>query len=190
MLQARPLDQGIISATASHFGPFQGQAPGHDKADVPRTEDDGPPAGQKALDVDQALGRPGGIDTRRPGTGDVDGAPGAFPAAHSQDYGRAWISCTPSAFTARTIPGSASMTIVSVMTAMPSPLHGIDEALGIFHPGQFFAKKMQAEAVVNTLLENAPQEFVPLNDEDVPDAQAAEPPAAPIPAGPPPMITN
>src|SRR5690606_31215000 len=70
-----------------HFGPFQGQAPGHDKADVPRTEDDGPPAGQKALDVDQALGRPGGVDTRRPGTGDVDGAPGAFPAAHGQDYG-------------------------------------------------------------------------------------------------------
>ena len=169
-----------------HLGPFQGQPPGHDQPDVPGAQDDCPPARQIALDIDQALGRPRGVHPRRPGAGDVDGAPGPLPAAHGQDNGLGPDLVNPFDVDGPDQTGLHLHDHCVGHDLNALLLQSIDEALGIFHPGQFLAEEVQAEAVVNALLEDAPQEFVPLDDEDVTNAAWASR-AAPTPAGPLPL---
>ena len=53
------------SNTPGHLDPFEGEPAGHDQPDVARAEDDDPPAGQDAVEVDEPLGRAGGEDAGR-----------------------------------------------------------------------------------------------------------------------------
>ena len=65
---------------------LQGHAAGHNEANVAAAQNDHIFPGHKALHIHKPLGGSGGVDARRAVAGDVQGAPGPFPAAHSQDH--------------------------------------------------------------------------------------------------------
>ena len=72
---------------ALHFGPFEGQAAGHDHTDVTGAQDDETIAGQVTLDVHEALGGARSVHARWPGARDTNLSAGALATTHGQHNG-------------------------------------------------------------------------------------------------------
>ena len=64
---------------------LEGQAAGHDEADIARAQDHGFVADAKVLEIDEILGRAGGEDPGRPRPRDLDHLARPLAAAHGQD---------------------------------------------------------------------------------------------------------
>ena len=152
-----------------YLRPFPGHAPGHNQPDVAGAQNDHLFAGQIAFDVVQPLGTAGGVNARGPGAGNAQGPPGTFPAAHGQHDGpRLHLNVAP---------GRADA--IHDLFAGKIQHHGIgpdldlrrlqlvDKPLGVFRAGKLLAEIMQAEAIVNALLQNAAQLLVPLQHQNL-----------------------
>ena len=146
------------------LGPLQGHAAGHDQADVAGAQDDHPPTHHIALHVQKALGGAGGEDAGAAGAGDGDGAPGALPAAHSQDDG-------PGLDGLVAVPGADGVqdpVLVQIQhhgigaDLNVGVLHHVDEAARVLGAGELLLEAVQAEAVVDALVQDAARLVVAL----------------------------
>ena len=151
-----------------HLGPLQGHAPGHDQADVAAAQNDHSPAGQKALDVHQPLGRARGIDTCRTEARDVQRAPAPLPAAHGQNHGgRFDFNQTVGAVDGGDLLVLGNGQHHGVQLIRDSPVqHLLRETGGVLRAGQFLAESVQAKAVVDALVQNTAQLIVPLQNQN------------------------
>ena len=147
---------------------LQSHAAGHDEADVAAAQDDHPAAGQPALHIDVALGRASGKYAGRPLAGDGDGAPGPLPAAHGQNDGLCLLDVIPGVLAHHVdLPVRGDGEHHGVQPYLHAGvLQHVNETPGIFRAGQLLLKVVEAEAVVDTLIEDAAQFLVPLHDED------------------------
>ena len=147
-----------------HFGPFQRHAAGHDQADVAAAEDEHPLAYQIALHVDIALGRTGGVDTGRAAARNANGTAGALPAAHAEDDASGFQNLI-ALFPADTV----DLFVRGDLQHHGAQLHPhaggtqqFNAASGILRAGELLAKAVQAEAVVDALVQDAAQLVVAL----------------------------
>ena len=137
-------------------GALQGQAPGHDQADVAGAENDHPLAHQIAFDVHELLGRAGAVNARGPGAADAQCAPAALPAAHGQDHGPGLDFEDAVAVPGRHHPAGCQTGDRGFR--VNGDASGADFLFvdgGVFRAGQLPAQLVQAEAVVDALLQNA-----------------------------------
>ena len=152
-----------------HLGPLQGHPPGHDEPDVSAAQDHRPSAHHFPLDVDEPLGRPCGEDAGASGPRHGDGPPGPLTAAHGQDHG----------------PGPDRLAAAVWADVPDGPVgrnrqdHGVrfhlnggtlqhvNEPPGVLRTGKLLLKAVEAEAVVDALVENAAQICVPLQQKDI-----------------------
>ena len=155
-----------------HFGALQRQAAGHDQADVAGPQNDGPAAHHVALDVHKTLGRAGGKDAGRALAGDGDGAAGALAAAHGQHHrlGRkqliALFAVDGVDLVGPAVPAGHQLQHHRVQPDFHAGLfQQADVAAGVLRAGQLLAKAVQAEAVVDALVQNAAQLAVPLQNQ-------------------------
>ena len=151
------------------FTAFQGHAAGHDEADVATAEDDDFLTGQIAFHVDHALRCTGRKDASRTITGDTDGTACTFAASHGEDdrlalYFHQAVSRADSR---------------NGLVGIDAEDHGVDEdfdfrfildqviaALCVARAGQFFFEVMEAETIVDALLEDAASFAVTFEDEN------------------------
>ena len=147
-----------------YFGTFQRHAAGHDQADVAAAEDEHPPAYQIALHVDIALGRTGGVDAGRAAARNANGTAGALPAAHAEDDASGFqnlIALFPADAVDLFVRGD-----VQHHRAQLHPDTGgaqqFNAAACVFRAGELLAKAVQAEAVVDALVQDAAQLVVAL----------------------------
>ena len=154
--------------TGQHLGALQRHAARHNKADIAGAENDHPAADHVALHIDIALCRPCGKDAGRPVARNGNGSAGAVPAAHGQHHS----------------PGLQLLVAIHGIDAADPAVggdlhhHGIqhhfrlglpqqlNKTPGVFGTGQFLLKAVQAKPIVDTLIEDAAQLFVPLDDQD------------------------
>ena len=151
-------DEGHDLHHRKDLGALQGQPPGHDHADVAGAQDDHPFAGHLALDVDEALGRTGGIDAGGACSGDPQRAEGALAAPHAQN------GCL-GADLQQTVPVQGGDPVLPIHPdghglgheIHTCPLGVLEHFVGIRGPGEGFLEVMQAEAVVDALRQHAAQ---------------------------------
>ena len=147
-----------------YFGTFQRHAAGHDQADVAAAQNEHPFAYQIALHVDIALGRTGGVDTGRAAARNANGTAGALPAAHAEDDASGFqdlIALFPADAVDLFVRGD-----VQHHRAQLHPDTGgaqqFNAAACVFRAGELLAKAVQAEAVVDALVQDAAQLVVAL----------------------------
>ena len=115
-------------------------------------------SGHKALHIHQALGGSGGVDARRAVAGDVQCAPGALPAAHSQNDRLGLYLNEP-----RFRPGDGKHPVPGKIQHHGAQqigdvqlLHPADEPPGVLGARQLLAEGVQTEACVDALVEDTP----------------------------------
>ena len=141
-----------------HFAAFQRHAPRHDQADVAGAENHDFLSGNISFHIDHALRRARRIDACGPRARNPYRAARALAAAHRQHDGLSFEFHDA----ARRIDGANGLVLPHFQD------HRVDEDLDlwqVFHKivttlrvagaGQFFFEMVQAEAVVNALLQNA-----------------------------------
>ena len=155
-----------------HLRALQGHAAGHNQADVAAAQDDHPAAGHIAHEVDELLGRAGGVDAGAAGAGGAQRAAGPLAAAHGQDDGaclehlQAMLGADagdPAVFLNRE-NRRVALDIDAQFTG------AVDVPLGVFRAGQFLLEAVQAEAVMDALAQDAAGVVFALQDEQVIDA--------------------
>ena len=154
--------------------PFQGHTPGHDKADVTGAQDDNFLSRHKSVHIDKALGRPSGINARRTVARDIQRPSRPFPAAHGEDDGfgskrhQAVLPVHRRHCFFRSVIGSRrDIQNHGVQLAGNSQFLYLSNKTGcIFRPRQLLLKGMEAEAVVDTLVQNAAQLVIPFQNQD------------------------
>ena len=149
---------------------LEGQTAGHDEADVAAAQDDHLPAGHIALHVDQTLGRTGAVDARGTEARDVQRAAAALTAAHGQDDGprldlEQAVNLVHGGDDLVRADGEDHGQELIFDAALK---HLVDEALGVLGAGQLLLEGVQAEAVVDALVQDAAQLVVALQDQDAP----------------------
>ena len=140
-----------------------------DEPDVAGAEDDHLAPRQIALDIDEALGRAGGKDARRAVAGDVQRAPGAFPAAHGQHH-RLGMELEQAVLPVHRRDGLVRRKVQHHRVEFVGDAQRLglpDEPVGVFGAGEFLLKGVQAEPAVDALVENAPQLAVPFQHQQV-----------------------
>ena len=142
-----------------HPGAFQRHAPRHDETDVPGAQDDNPAAGQIALYIDQPLRCSRRKYTRRTETGYVQGAAASLAAAHGEDQGFGLQEKKPVLLIDRHDMLAAVLPLTDVhdhrvqLVFDFALVYLVGISLCVFGPGQLFLECMEAEAVVNALIE-------------------------------------
>ena len=151
-----------------HLRALKRHAPRHNEANVAAAENDDSAAGHEALHVDEPLRCTGGINARRAVAGDVQRAAASFPAAHGQDD-RACVDLDQSflAVDRRNMLICADGQYHRVEFIFDLAFKRLrDVTRSVFRAGQLFAEGVQAEAVVDALVQNAAQLHVALKDQD------------------------
>ena len=171
-----PLQPAGIGHQLRHhldLGPLQGHAAGHDEPDIAGAQDDHLPTGHIALHIHQPLGGARGVDARRAAAGYAQRAPGPLPAAHGQDD-RLGVELEQPVLPVHGGDGLIRRQIQHhgvQLIGDAQLLHLLNEPPGILGAGELLLKGVQAEAVVNALVQDAAQLVVPLQDEDIPQAR-------------------
>ena len=168
-MRIKPGQEGHHLEHALHLGAFEGQAAGHDHADVARAEDDEALAGHVAFHVDPALGGAGGVDAGRARAGEADLGAGALAAAHRQHDGAGFDVQHAVGFAGGVdAPARADIQHHRVQQGFNAQREGfVDEELGIGRAGQVFLEHFQPEAVVDALQQDAAQLEIALDDQNV-----------------------
>ena len=151
------------------LGAQEGHAAGHDEADVAGAQDDHLFAGHDALQIGELLGGAGGEDAGAALAGGAQGAPGPLAAAHAEDHGLGLNLLEA------VLPGHAGDHLVGGHVddhglGLIGDLIGqdlFDEPLGVLGAGQLLLEGVEAEAVVDALLEDAAQPLFTVQDQDV-----------------------
>ena len=151
-----------------HLRALQRHAAGHDKADIARAQNHHAAAHHVALNVQIPLGRARGEYASRARARDGNGAARAFAAAHAQHDGRGLQHNVAvlfidgvDAFFRRDGQHHRVRLYLYVRLA-----HQLDEAARVLGARELFFKIMQAEAVVDALVEDAAQRVVALQEQD------------------------
>ena len=152
------------------FAALQDELAGHDQADVAGADDDDAAAGQVTVDIEVALGSAGSHDARAAGTGNEEGVAAALTAAHGEDDGLC-PDLHESLFRTHGSDGPVRVQfdhegVQEIRN--PQLLHHIRVSGGKFHAGQILFEAVQAESVMNALLQDSAQGRVPLQDQDIP----------------------
>jgi len=121
------------------------------------------------LQVDEVLGRPGGVHACGPGTRKKDGPGGPFPAPHGQDH-------SPGPDLERPAGGAGQHGAVASDRENDAAEHRLDSeflhfpyvALGVFGAAQGLLEPVEPEAVMDALVEHASQAIVPFDEQDIP----------------------
>ena len=153
------------------FRAFEGQPAGHDEADVAGAQNDTSLRGHLAAEVDEVLGRAGREDAG--GTGAVDGdlLRGPFPAAGGEHHGlcRNGVDAFP-------VDDDGLEAVRGLLHVRDEGLEQrrdaaflelVDEPLGVLRAGEFFLEPHEAEAVVDTLFQDAAEALLPFDEEHV-----------------------
>ena len=147
---------------------LQRHAARHNQADVTGAEDDDPFADHVAFHIDVALRGARGENTRGTVARNADSAAGSLSAAHGQnnrlrlnDLIAVPAVYTVNLFSARNFQHHG----VQLHLHIGVPQH-LNKPLGIFGARQLLFKVMESEPVVNTLVENAAQFLVALQNQD------------------------
>ena len=119
------------------------------------------------MKIDVRLGHARGVDARRPLPRYGQGPSRAFPAAHGQDYGFGLVFD-------QAVSGGRGHALVRAESDHGSfgdigdaqSMDAVDETLRVFGSAQGFAEAREAEAVVDTLAQNAAQVLLALEDDD------------------------
>ena len=150
------------------FGPLQGHPPGHNQADVAGAEDHHVPPRQPALQIDQPLGRARRIDPGRAEARDVQRAPGPLPAAHGQNHRPGLPAPQSAGAHRRDGPVRRQREDHGIgLLRNPRRPHPVQIPPGIFRAGQLLAEGVEAEAVVNALVQNAAGIPVPFENQNI-----------------------
>ncbi len=151
-----------------HLRALQGQTPRHNHADVAGTHNDDFLAHHGIVKIDIALSHAGVINSRGSGAGDGQRAPGTLPAPHSQDDGfRLHLEqAVPRGCGDNLVPGQVNDGGVGDGFNAQLLRH-VDKALGILRAAEGLAEAGQAEAVMDTLAQNAAKLLFPLDNENV-----------------------
>ena len=148
-----------------YLGALQRHPPRHDQADIPGAKYDHPFAYGIALAVHQLLCRAGAVYTGRAGAGGVQCPAAAFAAAHGQhngfclDFQQAAGALCRDGFVRR---DSCDHRFTVGFYVARGDLFGVDG--GIFRPGELTPQLVQAEAIVDALLQDAAEVFLALED--------------------------
>ncbi len=156
--------------------PFEGQAAGHDQADVARAEDDRLTTDPEVLQVDQILGRAGGEDPGRPRPRDLEHLPRPLAAAHGQDDGPGLDKLVPRPRVDAKDPVRRKVEDHGPgldLDRLPDDVLG--EAFSILGPADRLLIKEETEAVVDALVEDAAEGPLALDEKDL---SRARPPGA------------
>ncbi len=152
-----------------HLRALQRHAARHDQADVAASEDDDAAAAHVALKVQIALRRAGGKYARRAVAGNADRAARALAAAHCEHHGFRGQRLI-AALRAYDVHGSIRSNIQHHRVGQHrngGVFEHVDEAARVFGAAQLLLEAVQAEAVVNALVQNAAKLLIALDDEDV-----------------------
>ena len=151
-----------------HLRALERHAAGHDEADIAAAEDHDPAAGHIALHIDQPLRRTGRVDARRAVAGDIQRAAAALTAAHGEEDGlRVDLDEALLAVDGRDVLVLADGEDHGVELVFDLPPKRLrDVPRGVFRPGQLLAEGVQAEAVVDALVQNAAQLHVALQNQN------------------------
>ena len=148
---------------------FQGHTASHNQTDITGTQNDDFPARQISLHVHQTLGSTRGVDTGRTIARDIQGASGTLPAAHCQNNRFGFQSKQAIlpvhggyGFILRQVENHGVELVGDLQ--LPDLL---DKSAGIFGAGKLFLKGMEAEAVVDALVENAAQLVVAFQNQNI-----------------------
>ena len=153
---------------AEDFRAFERHAARHDEADVAAAQNDDALAGHIAVNIDEALRGAGREDACRAVAGDIERAARAFAAAHREDDGLGFDA----EHAVRAVHRGHGLVRRDVHDhrvelVLDIALENfVDKARGIFRAGQLFFKGVQAETVVDALIEDAAELSVALEDED------------------------
>ena len=147
-----------------HLGALQGHTPSHNQPNVTGAENDHTLAHHVALHIHIPLGSTGSEHTGRARAGNGDGAAGALSAPHGQ-HDALGLQHPVALFLAYR---------VHLLLRGHLEHHGVQEYLhagvrhhggkarGVLRTGKLLFEVMQAKAVMDTLVENTAQFFVPL----------------------------
>ena len=151
-----------------HFRPFQAHPSRHDQANIPRSKDHDISARHEAVDIDQLLRRSRRVNASRPVSGNIKRAPGTFPASHCKND-RISLYCLQTVFIhERHLFICIQIKDHRIQKAIDAQIfHLVNETLRIFRTRQLLMKRMQAKPVMDTLIQDAAQTLVPLQDHDV-----------------------
>ena len=155
-----------------YFCTFQCHTPGHDKSDIPGAKDDNFSSRKIPFYIYKSLCRPRRINSRRTIPRNIQCSPGTFPAAHCQNH-RFCLN-----------QKHAFLTVHRCDNFFPADVydHGIqfvfyilfsdltNKTVGIFRSGQFFSKGMKPKTIMNALVQNSSQFFVPLQNQSTFDS--------------------
>ena len=149
-------------------------APRHNQADVAGAEDHNLAPGHQPFHVDEPLRRARRVDARRAVAGDVQRPARPLAAAHREDD-RLRADLLQPALAPRhgqhTLRRDIEHHRVQPVWDLQR-LHLLDEAVGIFRAGQLLPERVQAEARVNALVQDAAELTVALEDQDILHARA------------------
>ena len=141
----------------------------HDETDVAAAEDDDLASGHEALEIYEPLRRTGGVDARRTVAGNVQRPAGPLAAAHRKNDGAA-AELLHAAFAAR----NGKHALVREREHHRRKTDGNAQLLGaaqkprgVLGAGQLLAERVQTEAVVDALVQNAAGDAVALDDEHI-----------------------
>ena len=141
----------------------------HDEADIAAAEDDDLASGHEALKIHEPLRRAGGVDARRAVAGNVQRPARPFTAAHGENDGAA-AELLHAAFAAR----NGEHALVREREHHRRKTDGDAQLLGagqktrgVLRAGQLLAERVQTEAVVDALVQNAAGDAVALDDEHI-----------------------
>ena len=152
-----------------HLRALERHTPRHDEADVAGAENDDALSGHVALDVHVALRRTGCENAGAACAGDGDRAACALPAAHRQHDG----------LRGDLLIAVCGVDAADVLFRRHIQHHRVgqdtdggaaehtDEPSRVFRAGQLLLEVVQAEAVVDALVQNAAQLTVALKDQNV-----------------------
>ena len=150
------------------LGAFQSHTSCHDQSDITGTQDHDFTSGHIAFDVNQTLGGTCGINARGTIAGDVQGAAGTLSAAHGQDHG-AGLDLEHAV---RPVHGGDYLImgdihdhgVQLVFNAQIQDL--VNETGRVFGTGQLLFEGVQAETVMDTLVQDAAKFIVTLQNQD------------------------
>ena len=153
--------------TGKDFCPLKGHPPGHDQADIARTEDHNAFPRHQAFQVDEALRGPGGIDSGAAGAGRTKRATGTLAAAHGQDdrLGMNDLQAAGGGNAGHGMVrrdgkhGGGTLDLNTEFSCF------IDIPLCVFRPCQFLLETVQAETVMDTLAQDTAGVLFPLENQ-------------------------
>ena len=118
--------------------------------------------------IDEPLSSSRGIDSRRTKARNIQSSTWPFPASHGKDH----RSCLDDRQPILLVHGRDFFVCSNLQYHSIQPifdlffLHQINIPLSIFRPGQFFMKNMESESIMNTLVQDASQFPVTLQDQN------------------------